>query len=97
MVSRGWRLRGTSQFVRSGNDFIWRFRVLTLGTHFEWICLPFDVIVVIDVNAAAVDDVRVQAIECLIRMCNFIKESEVEDYATVYGARLTSACERDSC
>ena len=27
-----------------------------------------------DVNAA-IDDVRVQAIECLIRTCNFIKES----------------------
>jgi hypothetical protein len=36
-----------------------------------------------DVNAA-VNDVRVQAIECLIRTCNFIKESLVEDYATVY-------------
>ena len=53
-----------------------------------------------DVNAdvnAAVDDVRVQAIGCLIRTCNFIKESQVEDNATVYGARLTSARERDSC
>ncbi len=27
-----------------------------------------------DVNAA-VDNVRVQAIECLIRTCNFVKES----------------------
>jgi hypothetical protein len=48
-----------------------------------------------DVSAAD-DDVRVQAIECVIRMCNFVKESSVEDYATVYGARLASARERDS-
>jgi hypothetical protein len=31
-----------------GNDFIWRFGVRTIGTHFEWICFPFDVIVVRD-------------------------------------------------
>ena len=31
-----------------GNDFIWRFEVRAIGTHSEWICLPFDVIVVHD-------------------------------------------------
>ena len=37
-----WRTRACIH----GNDFIWRFGVRTLGTHFEWICLLFDVIVV---------------------------------------------------
>ncbi len=31
-----------------GNDLIWHLRVHPVGTHFEWICLPFDVIVVRD-------------------------------------------------
>jgi hypothetical protein len=31
-----------------GNDFIWRFGVRALGTNFEWIWFPFDVIVVRD-------------------------------------------------
>ena len=31
-----------------GNDLIWHLRVRSVGTHFEWICLPFDVIVVRD-------------------------------------------------
>ncbi len=39
-----WRTRECNH----GNDFIWHFGVPTLGTHFEWICPPFDVIVVRD-------------------------------------------------
>jgi len=39
-----WRTRESNH----GNDFIWRFGVRTLGTHFEWICLSFDIIVVRD-------------------------------------------------
>ena len=39
-----WRTRECNH----GNDFIWCFGVRTLGTHFEWICFPFDVIVVRD-------------------------------------------------
>ena len=41
----------------------------------------------------AVDDLSVQGIECLIRTCNFVKESYVEDSTTVYRASKTSSCE----
>jgi hypothetical protein len=33
-----------------GNDLIWRLGVRTVGTHFEWICLPIDVIIVRDID-----------------------------------------------
>jgi hypothetical protein len=31
-----------------GNDLNWRLRVRSVGMHFEWICIPIDVIVVRD-------------------------------------------------
>jgi hypothetical protein len=38
---------------------------------------------------AAVDDLSLQGIKCLIRTYNFVKESTVEDYSTVDRASET--------
>ena len=51
-----------------------------------------------DANAA-VDDIRMQGVECLIRTCNLVKESKVDDCDSIQAATclMTNEVDKHQC